>query len=53
VIADWLLFIPKGRLRPYDPLLWAIIPYAYLVFAFTYSALGGEFAPEYASPTPS
>lgn len=52
VIADWLLFIPKGRLRPYDPLLWAIIPYAYLVFAFTYSALGGEFAPGVRVPYP-
>ena len=52
VIAGWLLFIPKGRLRPYDPLLWAIIPYAYLVCAFTYSALGGEFAPGVRVPYP-
>jgi len=44
VIVDWLLFVPKGRLRRYDPLLWALIPYAYLVFAFAYSALGGRFA---------
>ena len=44
VIVDWLLFVPKGRLRRYDPLLWAVIPYAYLVFAFGYSALGGRFA---------
>ncbi|QOC24448.1 Pr6Pr family membrane protein [Microbacterium hominis] len=44
VIVDWLLFVPKGRLRGYDPLLWALIPYAYLVFAFGYSALGGRFA---------
>lgn len=44
VIVDWLLFIPKGKIKPYDPLLWALIPYAYLVFAYTYSAFGGTFA---------
>lgn len=43
VIGDWLLFVPKGALRRFDPLLWAIIPLAYLAFAFTYSALGGRF----------
>ena len=43
VIADWLLFIPKGEIKPYDPLLWALIPYAYLAFAFTYSSAGGRF----------
>ncbi|MDC7804560.1 Pr6Pr family membrane protein [Sphingomonas sp. BLCC-B65] len=44
VIVDWALFVPKGRLGRYDPLLWALIPFAYLVFAYTYSALGGRFA---------
>lgn len=44
VILDWLLFVPKGRVKPYDPVLWALIPYAYLVFAFGYSAFGGRFA---------
>lgn len=43
VIVDWLLFIPKGAIKPYDPLLWALIPYTYLAFAFTYSAAGGRF----------
>ena len=43
VIVDWLLFIPKGEIKPYDPLLWALIPYAYLAFAFIYSAAGGRF----------
>lgn len=52
VIVDWLLFVPKGRLRAYDPLLWALIPYAYLAFAFTYGALGGEFAPGVRYPYP-
>lgn len=44
IIVDWLLFVPKGRFRPTDPLLWTLPPYAYLAFAFTYSALGGTFA---------
>lgn len=43
VIGDWLLFSPKGTFRWIDPLLWALIPYAYLVFAFTWGALGGTF----------
>lgn len=43
IIGDWLLFIPKGRLRPHDPLLWTLIPLGYLVFAFGYSAVGGRF----------
>lgn len=42
-IIDWLLFTPKGSFRWYDPPLWAIIPYLYLVFAFTYGAAGGTF----------
>ncbi|MDR2379276.1 MAG: Pr6Pr family membrane protein [Bifidobacteriaceae bacterium] len=42
-IADWFLFAPKGRLRWFDPPLWAIIPYAYLTFAFLWPALGGDF----------
>jgi hypothetical protein len=33
-----------ASLRRYDPLLWALIPFAYLVFAYTYSAVGGRFA---------
>lgn len=43
VIVDWALFVPKGHLRRYDPLLWTLIPFAYLVFAYGYSALGGRF----------
>ncbi|QEV98720.1 hypothetical protein F6J84_00350 [Microbacterium caowuchunii] len=42
-IADWLLFVPKGWVRPLDPVLWALIPYAYLAFAFVYGAAGGVF----------
>ena len=43
VIVDWLLFVPKGKVRRFDPFLWALPAYAYLLFAFTYSALGGRF----------
>jgi hypothetical protein len=42
-IADWLLFVPKGRARWSDPIAWAGIPFAYLAFAFVYGALGGTF----------
>lgn len=52
LIADWLLFVPKGRLRWGDPLRWALIPYAYLVFALVYGALGGEFSPGRNYPYP-
>ena len=43
VVVDWLLFVPKGSFRAIDPVLWAIIPYLYLAFAFTYGAVGGDF----------
>lgn len=52
LIADWLLFAPKGRLRWGDPLRWTLIPYAYLVFAFVYSGLGGRFAAGASYPYP-
>lgn len=44
VIIDWALFVPKGHLRRHDPLLWVLIPFAYVAFAYTYSAVGGRFA---------
>lgn len=52
VIGDWLLFTPRGHLRAYDPLLWTIPPYAYLVFAYTWVALGGDFDEGRAYPYP-
>lgn len=52
VIGDWLLFNPKGRLRAHDPLLWTIPPYAYLVFAYSWVALGGDFGEGRAYPYP-
>jgi len=44
MILDWILFTPKGTQRWYDPLLWAIPPYAYLAWAFVHHALGGDFS---------
>lgn len=52
VIVDWLLFVPKGSFRWTDPLLWTLIPYAYLVWAFVYGAVGGEFTPGQKYPYP-
>lgn len=43
LIGDWLFFVPKGQLRPGDPLRWVLIPLAYMVLSFLYGALGGEF----------
>lgn len=52
LIIDWLLFIPKGVFRWVDPLLWTLIPYAYLAFGFVFGALGGEFTPGQKYPYP-
>lgn len=52
MIVDWLVFVPKGSFRWIDPLLWTLIPYAYLVWAFVYGSLGGEFTPGQKYPYP-
>jgi hypothetical protein len=52
VIVDWLVFVPKGSFRWIDPLLWTLIPYAYLAWAFAHGALGGEFTPGQTYPYP-
>ena len=52
LILDWLLFVPKGRLRWIDPPLWALIPYAYLAYALVYGGLGGEFSAGQTFPYP-
>lgn len=52
LIVDWLLFVPKGAFRWVDPVLWTLIPYAYLAWAFVYGALGGEFVPGQRYPYP-
>ncbi len=41
VILDWLLFDKKGMFRWFDPLLWLIIPYIYMVFAFVRAQVAG------------
>ncbi len=40
----WLLFTPKGTLRLREPLLWAIYPLAYLVYALLRGASAGKYA---------
>ena len=52
LILDWALFSPKGRFRGWDPVLWAALPYLYLLFAFGFGALGGEFSPGKSFPYP-
>lgn len=52
LILDWVLFVPKGAFRAADPLRWALIPLAYLVFALIFGGLGGEFAPGQTYPYP-
>jgi hypothetical protein len=51
-VADWLLFVPKGSFRWFDPPLWALLPYAYLAFAFVYGAAGGTFGGGTSYPYP-
>jgi hypothetical protein len=43
-IGDYLLFGPKGSFRGYDPLLWALVPFAYLLFAFVRAEVGGPLS---------
>ncbi len=40
VIVDWLLFDRKGLIGKYDPLLWLVIPYVYLIFALFWGRYG-------------
>lgn len=43
VPAFWLAFVPKGALRLRDPLLWAIYPIGYFVFALARGGLDGHY----------
>ncbi len=44
VLLFWFVFVPKGRLRGSDPLLWAIYPLGYLVFSVVRGVRKGRFA---------
>ena len=52
IIIDWALFSPKGVFRWTEPLLWLLMPAAYLVFALIAGGLGLEFAPGMRYPYP-
>ncbi len=41
VVLDWLLFSPKGRLRPTDPLRWLLAPLAYFAYILVRSTFAG------------
>ena len=42
-IADWILFLPHGRLHAKDAALWLIYPIAYAVFIFIRAEVGAPF----------
>ncbi|ADL01098.1 Pr6Pr family membrane protein [Brevundimonas subvibrioides] len=39
----WLLFAPKGALRWHDPVIWAVYPVAYFVYALARGASDGKY----------
>lgn len=43
VIADWLLFDPKGGFRKIDPLLWLGIPLLYFFYVLIAAQLGADY----------
>lgn len=52
VVGDWLIFQPKGKLRRFDPLLWTILPYAYVVYVYVWVAAGQDFGEDKRYPYP-
>lgn len=40
----WFLYVPRGRLQWRDPLVWALYPIAYLVYALVRGAAEGSFS---------
>ena len=40
----WLMFAPKGGLRMRDPLIWAVLPLAYFVYALARGGVEGIYA---------
>lgn len=43
VLADWLLFCPKGGFRPLDPLRWLAVPAAYYGAVLALARLGMRY----------
>lgn len=43
VIMDYFFFDKKGKFKFYYPFIWLIIPLNYLLYVYSYSAIGGEF----------
>lgn len=43
VPAYWLAFVPKGRLRWRDPVLWTLYPLAYLAYVLGRGQLDGRY----------
>ncbi len=41
MILDWVLFARKGTFRPYDPVVWLSVPYAYFLFVVVRARLAG------------
>jgi hypothetical protein len=42
VVLDWLLFSPKGRFRPTDPLVWLLAPLGYFGYILVRSTFAGN-----------
>ena len=51
VVADWLIFDKKGCYKIYDPLLWTLFPYAYVIFTVVVAHIG-QFYPNQESRYP-
>lgn len=47
----WLRCVPKGLLRPIDPLLWAAYPFGYLLYALARGLGGDRYAYFFIDPT--
>ena len=43
VILDYFLFDEKGRFAWLYPIFWLMIPLNYIIYVYTYHAIGGEF----------
>lgn len=39
----WLIFAPKGELKPKDPWLWSLLPLAYFIYAITRAGFDGRY----------